>query len=98
TTPQAQFLKRFKDRVALLHSGMTKTERHHDWWRVRRGIATVVLGTRSAVFAPLANLGLVIVDEEHDPSYKQQETPRYHGRDVAVVRARLAKALTVLGS
>ena len=95
---QAQFIARFGDRVALLHSGLSVSDRHEDWWRARRGEAKVVLGTRSAVFAPLADLGLVVVDEEHDPSYKQQETPRYHGRDVAVVRARLAKALTVLGS
>jgi primosomal protein N' (replication factor Y) len=95
---QALFLERFGERVALLHSGMGETERHNDWWRVRRGEGRIVLGTRSAVFAPIHNLGLVIVDEEHDPSYKQQETPRYHGRDVAVVRARLAKALVVLGS
>ena len=95
---QSQFIERFGDRVALLHSGLSERERHDDWWRARRGNAKVVLGTRSAVFAPLANLGLIIVDEEHDPSYKQQETPRYHGRDVAVVRARLARALIVLGS
>ncbi len=95
---QSQFIERFGDRVALLHSGLSERERHDDWWRAHRGDAKVVLGTRSAVFAPLANPGLIIVDEEHDPSYKQQETPRYHGRDVAVVRARLAKALTVLGS
>src|SRR5579859_232348 len=95
---QAHFIERFGDRAALMHSGLSERERHNDWWRVRHGNVKVVLGTRSAVFAPLANPGLIIVDEEHDPSYKQQETPRYHGRDVAVVRARLAKALTVLGS
>ncbi len=95
---QSRFLARFRDRVAVLHSGLSETERHEEWWRARRGEAKVVLGTRSAVFAPVADLGLVIVDEEHDSSYKQGETPRYHGRDVAVVRARLAKALAVLGS
>lgn len=95
---QSQFLARLGDRVAVLHSGLSENERHEEWWRARRGDARVVLGTRSAVFAPLAHLGLVIVDEEHDPSYKQQETPRYQGRDVAVVRARLEKALAVLGS
>ena len=95
---QSQFVARFGDLVAVLHSGLSETERHDEWWRARRGGARVVLGTRSAVFAPLANLGLVIVDEEHDTSYKQEETPRYHGRDVAVLRARLAKALAVLGS
>ena len=76
---------------------MTENERHEAWWRVRRGEAKVVLETRSAIFAPLANLGVVIVDEEAaDTSYKQ-ETPRYNGRDVAVVRARLAGALAILG-
>jgi len=99
-TPSAQalVLARFGSQVALLHSALTENERHEAWWRIRRGEAQVVLGTRSAVFAPLARLGLVVVDEEHDTSYKQDETPRYNGRDVAVVRARLAGALTVLGS
>jgi len=95
---QAQFLARFGSRVALLHSALSENERHEEWWRIRRGQAPVVLGTRSAIFAPLSNLGVVIVDEEHDTSYKQEETPRYHGRDVAVVRARLAGALALLGS
>lgn len=95
---QAQFLARFGSKVALLHSALSENERHEEWWRIRRGEATVVMGTRSAVFAPLAGLGVVIVDEEHDASYKQEETPRYQGRDVAVVRARLAGALAVLGS
>ncbi len=95
---QAQFLARFGSKVALLHSALSENERHEEWWRIRRGEAQVVLGTRSAIFAPLANLGVVIIDEEHDTSYKQEETPRYHGRDVAVVRARLAGALAVLGS
>jgi len=99
-TPSAQdqFLARFGSEVALLHSALTENERHEAWWRIRRGEANVVLGTRSAVFAPVMNLGLVIVDEEHDTSYKQEETPRYHGRDVAIVRARLAAGLAVLGS
>ena len=95
---QAQFLARFGSQVALLHSALSENERHDEWWRIRRGEAKVVLGTRSAIFAPLANLGVVIVDEEQDTSYKQEETPRYQGRDVAVVRARLAGALAVLGS
>ena len=95
---QAQFLARFGRQVALLHSALSENERHEEWWRIRRGEAKVVLGTRSAIFAPLTNLGVVMIDEEHDTSYKQEETPRYHGRDVAVVRARLAGALAVLGS
>ncbi len=95
---QAQFYARFGRQIVVLHSGLAEGERHDAWWRARRGEAKIVVGTRSAVFAPLARPGLVIVDEEHDASYKQDETPRYHGRDVAVVRAQLAGALTVLGS
>ncbi len=99
-TPAAQsiFVQRLGNQVALLHSGLSNAERQAAWWRVWRGEARAVLGTRSAVFAPLANLGLIVVDEEHDASYKQQEAPRYHGRDVAVVRARLSGACAVLGS
>ncbi len=93
-----QFLSRFGNTMALLHSGLGANERHEAWWRLRRGEARVVLGTRSAVFAPVDNLGVIIVDEEHEASYKQEETPRYHGRDAAIVRAQLAKALIVLGS
>jgi len=95
---QAQFKARFGQRVAVLHSGLRESERDEEWRRASSGDARVVLGTRSAVFAPLPALGLVVVDEEQESSYKQEETPRYHGRDVAVVRARLAKALVVLGS
>ena len=89
---------RFGDRVAIQHSGLSDGERHDQWHRVRGGDVDVVVGTRSAVFAPLDRLGLVVVDEEHDTSYKQDETPRYHGRDVAVMRAHQASALVVLGS
>lgn len=95
---EGQILARFGATAAVLHSGLRENERHDAWWRIRRGEARVVLGTRSAIFAPVENLGLIVVDEEHDSSYKQDETPRYHGRDVAVVRARLAQALAVLGS
>ena len=95
---QEQFKARFGQRVAVLHSGLGESERDEEWRRASSGDARVVLGTRSAVFAPLPDLGVVVVDEEHESSYKQEETPRYHGRDVAVVRARLAKALVVLGS
>jgi primosomal protein N' (replication factor Y) (superfamily II helicase) len=89
---------RFGERVAVLHSGLPDTERAREWWRVRHGAAKVVVGTRSAVFAPLENLGLIIVDEEQETSYKQEETPRYHGRDTAVYRARLEGAIALLGS
>jgi primosomal protein N' (replication factor Y) len=94
----ALFRGAFGERVAIQHSGLSDGERHDQWQRIRRGDVDVVVGTRSAVFAPVKNLGLVIVDEEHDGSYKQEEAPRYHGRDVAVVRARQAGALAVLGS
>ena len=93
-----QFFHRFGDRVAILHSAFHDTERAEQWRRIRKGAATVVVGTRSAVFAPVQNLGLVVIDEEHDGSYKQQETPRYNGRDVAIVRAQAANATVVLGS
>jgi primosomal protein N' (replication factor Y) len=92
------FRRAFGDRVAIQHSGLSDGERHDQWHRIRRGDVDVVVGTRSAVFAPLRSLGLVIVDEEHDGSYKQEESPRYSGRDVAVMRARQAGALAVLGS
>jgi primosomal protein N' (replication factor Y) (superfamily II helicase) len=88
----------FGSHVAIQHSGLSDGERHDQWHRIRRGDIDVVVGTRSAVFAPLAHPGLIIVDEEHDTSYKQEETPRYHGRDVAVMRAKFAGALALLGS
>ncbi len=94
----SHFFGRFGDRTAVLHSALTPRQRSDQWSRVRFGHARVVLGTRSAVFAPLSNLGLVIVDEEHDGSYKQGTSPRYNGRDVAVVRARAAGAAVVVGS
>jgi primosomal protein N' (replication factor Y) (superfamily II helicase) len=93
-----QFLNRFGDQVAILHSAFHDAERAEQWRRIRDGAATVVVGTRSGVFAPVRNLGLVVIDEEHDQSYKQQETPRYNGRDVAIVRAQEAGAVAVLGS
>jgi primosomal protein N' (replication factor Y) (superfamily II helicase) len=94
----ALFRSAFGDRVAIQHSGLSDGERHDQWHRIRRGNVDVVVGTRSAVFAPVKALGLIVVDEEHDSSYKQEESPRYHGRDVAVMRARQAGALIVLGS
>jgi primosomal protein N' (replication factor Y) len=93
-----QFFDRFGDRVAMLHSAFTDMERAGQWRRIRSGGAGVVVGTRSAVFAPMRSLGLILVDEEHDQSYKQEETPRYNGRDVAVVRARASNAVVVMGS
>ena len=93
-----QFFHRFGDRVAILHSAFGDAERAEQWRRIRSGAAGVVVGTRSGVFAPVVDLGLVVVDEEHDSSYKQEETPRYNGRDVAIVRARAAGACVVLGS
>ncbi len=94
----AQVHAAFGDAVALLHSQLTAEERAEQWWRLHRGEARAVVGTRSAVFAPVADLGLLIVDEEHDGSYKQEETPRYHARDVAVMRGKLCNATVVLGS
>ena len=94
----ALFRGAFGDRVAIQHSALGDGERHDQWQRIRRGAVDVVVGTRSAVFAPLERLGLIIVDEEHDSSYKQEESPRYNGRDVAIVRGSREHALVVLGS
>ena len=98
-TPQTvrRFRERF-ERVAVLHSHLTDAERAHEWRRIRAGEADIVVGARSAVFAPVPRLGLIVLDEEHETSFKQQNTPRYHARDVAVERARLAGAVTVLGT
>ena len=104
-TPQT--VERFKSRfaegalrtqVAVLHSNLSDGERHDEWHKIRRGEARIVIGARSAVFAPVNPLGLIIVDEEHENSYKQEDSPRYNARDVAVVRARLEKTVVVLGS
>ena len=88
----------FGNEVAILHSALSDQERAEQWHRIKRGAARIVVGTRSAVFAPVADLALIIVDEEQDSSYKQEETPRYHARDVAVMRAKMANAIVVLGS
>jgi primosomal protein N' (replication factor Y) len=88
----------FGTQVALLHSALTPEERSEQWRRIKTGDAQIVVGTRSAIFAPAPNLGLILVDEEHDQSYKQEETPRYNARDVAVMRAKLAGAVVVMGS
>ncbi|MBI4445197.1 MAG: primosomal protein N' [Acidobacteria bacterium] len=99
-TPQVarQFRSWFGEEVAILHSALSDGERFDEWRRIREGEAQVVVGTRSAVFAPLAKLGIIIVDEEHDSSYKQEEMPRYHGRDTALKRASIEGALVLLGS
>ena len=88
----------FGEQVAILHSALSDRERAEQWHRIKRGDARIVVGTRSAVFAPVADLALIIVDEEQDSSYKQEETPRYHARDVAVMRAKMAGAVAVLGT
>ncbi|MFH1277656.1 MAG: primosomal protein N' [Candidatus Eisenbacteria bacterium] len=99
-TPQtvARFRARFGEEAVVLHSGLSAGERHDTWREIHRGTFPVVVGVRSALFAPLGNLGLVVVDEEHDGSYKQGESPRYHARDGAVVRGRLEKVPVLLGS
>jgi primosomal protein N' (replication factor Y) len=89
---------RLGDQVGVLHSGLTAAERREEWWKLRRGELSVALGTRSAVFAPLENLGLLILDEEHDHSYKQDQSPRYHARQVAAKRAAQTGAAVVVGS
>ena len=99
-TPQTveRFVARFGDRVAVLHSHLSDGERHDEWHRIRDGRADVVVGARSAVFAPVRRLGLIVVDEEHEPSYKQEDVPRYNARDVAVMRGVMEDCAVVLGS
>ncbi|MCL7489023.1 MAG: primosomal protein N' [Desulfobulbaceae bacterium] len=95
---EAHFYSRFGDVLAVLHSGLSSGERHDQWQRINQGQARVVVGARSAVFAPLADPGLIIVDEEHEPAYKQEDGLRYSGRDLAILRARFAACPVVLGS
>src|SRR5213595_2109399 len=102
-TPQTveRFKGRFadmQDAVAVLHSHLSEGERHDEWYKIHSGHARIAIGARSAIFAPLKNLGLIVVDEEHETTYKQEEAPRYHARDVAVVRAKIEKCVVVLGS
>jgi primosomal protein N' (replication factor Y) (superfamily II helicase) len=99
-TPQMvnRFKGRFGDRVAVLHSGLSAGEKYDEWRKIQRKEVTVVVGARSAIFAPFENLGIIIIDEEHETSYKQEETPRYHARDVAIERARKYRCPVVLGS
>jgi primosomal protein N' (replication factor Y) (superfamily II helicase) len=99
-TPQTveRFQSRFGERIAVLHSHLSEGERYDEWHRIHRGDATIVVGARSAVFAPVRRLGLLVVDEEHETSYKQDDAPRYHARDVAVMRGVMAGCGVVLGS
>lgn len=102
-TPQTieRFKARFseqKEAIAVLHSHLSDGERHDEWFKIHEGRARIVIGARSAIFAPLENLGIIIVDEEHEPSYKQEDAPRYHARDVAVVRGRIERCAVLLGS
>ncbi len=99
-TPQMvnQVNARFGKEVAVLHSGLSEGEKYDEWRRIRRGEARVVVGARSAIFAPLSNIGLIIIDEEHEASYKQEDTPRYHARNVAIWRSQFHNAPLVLGS
>ncbi|MCG6929769.1 MAG: primosomal protein N' [Desulfofustis sp.] len=98
TQVEAHFISRFKDRVALLHSGLSQGERFDEWWRILSGAAGIVIGARSAVFAPLRHVGLIVVDEEHDSSFKQEDGLRYNARDLALVRGRQHDCVVVLGS
>ena len=99
-TPQMteRFIARFGDKVAILHSGLSNGEKYDEWRKVERGDAQVVVGARSAIFAPLKNLGVMIIDEEHEATYKQDSNPRYHAREVAILRAKYNQAALVLGS
>jgi primosomal protein N' (replication factor Y) len=99
-TPQTvdRFRSRFGDCVAVLHSSLSEGERHDEWHRIRNGEAQIAIGARSALFSPVENIGLIVVDEEHEPTYKQDESPRYNARDVAVMRGHLENCCVVLGS
>jgi primosomal protein N' (replication factor Y) len=99
-TPQTveRFVSRFGKRIAVLHSHLSDGERFDEWHRIHKGEADIVIGARSAIFAPVKSLGLIVVDEEHEPSYKQDEAPRYNARDVAVVRGQMEGAAVCLGS
>lgn len=99
-TPQtlSRLIYRFGEKVAVIHSGITEKQRYNEWHRIREGKVDIVVGVRSALFAPFERLGLVIIDEEHEHTYKQEEAPRYHARDVGIVRAKLNSAVCILGS
>jgi primosomal protein N' (replication factor Y) len=93
-----RFVSVFGAGIAIMHSQLSERERYEEWIRLKEGKCRIALGARSAIFSPIRELGLIIVDEEHEQSYKQDHTPRYHGRDLAVVRARMENAQVVLGS
>jgi len=99
-TPQTveRFTSRFGDLVAVIHSALIGSMRYKEWKRIKDGEARIVVGARSAIFSPVKNLGLIIIDEEHETSYKQEDVPRYHARDVAITRARLSNCPIILGS
>jgi primosomal protein N' (replication factor Y) len=99
-TPQTveRFISRFGDKVAVMHSALAGSMRYREWKRIKEGLAKIVVGARSAIFSPVKNLGLIIVDEEHETSYKQEDVPRYHARDVALMRAKLSNSPVILGS
>ena len=99
-TPQTveRFRQRFGDRVAVLHSGLTQKERFYEWEKIRDEKVSIAVGARSAIFAPFKNLGIIVIDEEHDTSYKQESCPRYHARDSAIIRAQKQNAVVLLGS
>lgn len=99
-TPQMthRFISRFGKQVAIMHSGLSDGEKYDEWRKIKSGKARVVVGARSAIFSPLDNIGAIIIDEEHEASYKQESNPRYHARDVAILRAKYHKAVVVLGS
>lgn len=99
-TPQItnRFIARFGDKVAIMHSGLSDGEKYDEWRKIKSGKAQVVVGARSAIFAPVENLGIIIIDEEHETSYKQDSSPRYHARDIALLRAKWHGARLVLGS
>ena len=99
-TPQTveRFRQRFGDQVAVLHSGLTQKERFYEWKKIRDEKVSIAIGARSAIFAPFKNLGIIVIDEEHDTSYKQDSCPRYHARDSAIIRAQKQSAVVLLGS
>ncbi|WP_032801914.1 replication restart helicase PriA, partial [Streptococcus sobrinus] len=99
-TPQMtnRFISRFGDQVAIMHSGLSDGEKYDEWRKIKSGKAKVVVGARSAIFAPLENIGAIIIDEEHEATYKQESNPRYHARDVALLRAQYHQAVLVMGS